>query len=162
MGPLLPDHTVGVATTGPKNGASMWTISAACLKPRPACMRERVGIAPVPRRLRIRCAVGHSAVRFEWGVGCPPCLAVCARRRGAESLGNAPASEMSDTLDRAEVAAAEDGRTPVTRCGLSQAAAATQARAPVSGRMETARANARRSGTLRGPGWWQWRWIRGA
>jgi len=34
---------------------------------------------------------------------------------GAETLENHAASEMSDTLEPAEVAAAEDGRTPVNR-----------------------------------------------
>jgi len=34
---------------------------------------------------------------------------------GAETLENDPAYEISDSLARAEIAAAEDGRTPVNR-----------------------------------------------
>src|SRR5213593_4040207 len=36
---------------------------------------------------------------------------------GAETLENDATCEISDTLERAEVAAAEDGRTPVNRYG---------------------------------------------
>ena len=39
---------------------------------------------------------------------------------GAETLENEAACGKSDTEERAEVAAAEDGRTPVNRCAPSR------------------------------------------
>src|SRR6266496_21204 len=50
---------------------------------------------------------------------------------GAETLENDSACEISDSLERAEVAAAEDGRTPVIRYKAAARSVCTRCRAPL-------------------------------